>query len=207
MILTNSDSIAGDMYLKTILIHGFKTFAESTQIEMCRDFNIILSSDFSLTYDLLYAIDWAFRNDSEEQEVSEVISCGSDGKPLVDFAEIELCFGIAGSDAQDYVCKKRISVDHESSEGKGKVTYSIDDKVVSRYEYASVKKLIPLVFAGIVMENVNMNAEDIKQQCANRQTVIATTDKSIISELKPAHLIGRVKKDGITEVHLLSNAE
>lgn len=125
----------------------------------------------------------------------------------MDLAEIELCFGIAGSDAQDYVCKKRIGVDHESSEGKGKVTYSIDDKVVSRYEFASVKKLIPLVHAGIIMENANMNAEDIKQQCANRQTVIATTDKSIISELKPAYLIGLVKKDGITEVHLLSSAE
>ena len=182
-----------NIYVKSISICGFKSFAEPVHIELCSGFNIILGAEGSGRHNLLSAFDWGTNAERDGQLVSEILFRGNEKHPAADFAEVEM---LCVSDEKEIAYRCRMDKD-------GAFSYFIDGERKSKEEYESVKKFLPLIFPDIITDGSDSCLNRIKNGSNEKQTVLAATNTKLVASLKPGNLIGLIMEDGISKAHVL----
>ena len=170
-------------FLKSVRICGFDSFAEGEQIDLCRDYNVVLSGDDSLKKKLFSVMQWGMGY--------------IEGHPTVlGNAEVELKFVSEGNDDISF---KR-SIDENE-----KLAYFVNGEKKSKdsFFHEFVEKVGgrngPAFFPD------GECAISAKKVVPKLQAFFATNDASVAASLKPAHLIGITEKDGILKISVLQS--
>ena len=99
------------MHLKSIVAHGFKSFAEKTTINLSENTNVIVGPNGSGKSNIVDAISWVLGNQSpgslRTNKMEDVIFAGTEKLTEKGFAEVFLVFNL---DDKDEINSDEVSI-------------------------------------------------------------------------------------------------
>lgn len=98
-------------YLKSMDIHGFKSFENPTHIDFSPKINVILEPHRTEKTNILDAIKWCLYDNRTLDSWGRNNSCGSD----INFSEVQLTFGVEENNNSDTVIKRRITLNNHDT--------------------------------------------------------------------------------------------
>lgn len=110
-------------YLKSLDIHGFRSFRDLTHIEFSPKINVILGMHSTGKTSILDAIKWCLYDDSTNY-------CGfANGDSDTNFVEVQLTFGVEGNDSSNTILKRRIEFNNNNKKIKSECF--INDELIA----------------------------------------------------------------------------
>lgn len=188
-----------NLVLKSVAIHGFKSFAESTYIEFSDGVNIITDPYGQGAKDVLLAIDWVLGGNGTiaEQSAEKIIFDGNGTRDAITEAEVVLRIGSTENDGNDVAYKRQINANGENH-------YFVGGKEISSLaEWKALEKgAFTKRFDFSNSKAQFLDSEDFRKKYDGGQTIIVCNDKKLIAVLKPKRIIGIAQEEiGVSKVY------
>ncbi len=198
-----------NLYLKNVILIGYKNFSKSTKVILQKNLNIIVGPSGCGKSNLFGAITWVLSdNESQKELIDTILFRGNEEVQKTDFAEVSLIYGDKEASSDDEIIIKR------RLERNGNESFFVNNNQLSDFECLK-KQLSKLHLPDLcLLDEFDKNKKhrksskiysDIEFRSQGKQTLVVFYRKKNICKLSTVSLIGITFDEGTSKVHCMNN--